>query len=446
MKKILMITYAYPPATRAGTYRSLRFSSYLLDEGWEPVILTLKEKKYEHIDVRLLKNIPSAVKVYRTPALLFFKRYSQFRTALGNFFANFSNSTKTKNYQVDIPGSKENSKKKNSNQIVWRNFFGDILRIPDYAVGWMPFAFIAGLYLIYSRKIDVIYATSGPFTSIITGLWLKKITGKPLIADCRDPWAAGTRWSHPLFVKMALNLEKRVLKCADKIIANTSHIKKQFVADHHIDEQKIVVVNNGFDQNDFKNLNKYHYDKFTISHIGSLASYRNPINFLFALKELLNENEELEDKINVLFVGDGTDGYQETINSMSLQKVVQLMNLVPHNEALSIMSSSHLLLLLQTGSVASQNCIPGKVFEYFATGIPILSIGGGDGALKDLFRDNNVSGKIIDHYSVEDIKEAIKMFYDQHRTGKLEAQPHQLLEQFNSQYLTKLLAEILSSL
>ena len=124
---------------------------------------------------------------------------------------------------------------------------------------------------------------------------------------------------------MSQYLEKIVLANTDMAIANTPSIKKQFTANYGLDEKKSIVIHNGFDKKDFQDLKEYNYDKFPIPYIGSMAYYRNPGGILTAIRELLDEDKNLENEIEVLFIGDGAGNYKKTINSMGLERVVKLV-------------------------------------------------------------------------------------------------------------------------
>ncbi|MBI5789096.1 MAG: glycosyltransferase family 4 protein [Candidatus Schekmanbacteria bacterium] len=433
MKKLLMLAYAYPPSARTGTYRTLRFSKYLPDEGWQPIILTLDEKKYEIIDNNLVNEVPPVAKIYRTPAWLFYSRYSQIIKAVRKIVKKSPDGDGIKGGKNPAPKSK----------VSWKKIPADLLRTPDEAVGWIPFAFIAGLYLIYTQKIDAIYATGGPFSTFITAVWLKKISGKPLVVDFRDPWASdyNNMWSHPWLNKVAWICEKSAVLNADVVIANTETLKKQLVLNHNIQENKVIVINNGFDEADFSKLSKQHYEKFTIVFTGSFYSARNPSNFFFALRELLNEDKTLEDKIQLVFAGSGFHKYFDLIEKSGLGKLVTWKKQVEHKKALELMNSAHLLLLTNIYLGCCQ--IPSKTFEYFAAGKPILALAE-PGALADLFSSENVSGKVVDPEDILQIKEAIKEFYLQYINGTLKEQPSVLWKKFNSRNLTHLLAGVLN--
>jgi glycosyltransferase involved in cell wall biosynthesis len=450
MKKVLMIVYNYPPSGRAGTYRSLRFSKYLPHEGWKPIVLSVKENKYDAFDYSLLNNIPSSVEIYRTPAFLFYKRYLQIiKPVKCILYKLFDIKKEIKNNAIEKTdinrGGTNNKGDNNGSRMVWRYLPGDILRTPDKAVGWMPFAFFAGLFLIYKKQPNIIYATGRPFTSFISGMCLKKITGIPLIVDFRDLWADSfSRKSHPFFTKLTWYLENKVLSNADKVIANTPDIKKKFISNHHINEKNIIVINNGFDKEDFQNLVPSPYNKFTIAYVGSLYSRsHNPDPFFLALRELLDEDKALEKEIQIVIAGAGLENYLETIDKLGLKNIIRWEKLVEHKIALKIMASAHLLLVLQNGTSPESSSVPGKIYEYLATRKPIMAIG--SGALRDFFISEKIYGEVIDQDSISKIKKAIHKFHVQYRAGKLKTQPKRLLEKYNSQSLTKILAEVLNS-
>ena len=206
MKKVLIITYYWPPAGGPGVQRVLKFAKYLPEFGWEPYILTVKYGEYYAIDDKLLDEIPENLQVYKTSA---FEPYNLYRKVLGK--------SKDKSLPVYILNtSKKDSLLERISKWIRVNLF-----IPDPRMFWLPFAASKGEKIIKEKNIDLIFTSSPPHTVQLIGKRLSKITGKPWVADFRDPWTKAFWFSEikrtSFSAKINKSMEKGVLDSADAL-------------------------------------------------------------------------------------------------------------------------------------------------------------------------------------------------------------------------------------
>jgi len=439
MKKVLMIAYAFPPSGDSGVFRTLRFVKYLPHYGWSPVVLTVKNGSFSRYDPSLLNQLPNALSVYRTRSwepLRFWgrlrgrdKRHKQLRKT-----------------QEPTTTKMTNWKKIKRKIFYLINYF---IFIPDDKIGWLPFALVEGLHIIKKHKIDAIYSTGGPWTAHLIGYLLKKITRLPWVADFRDPWTCSPtpRYSSEmpkLRRKIEEFLASKVLKYSNLNIVVTPPIKRLFLRKYSLDEERIMVIYNGFDPSDFSNATaekQDRQDRFVITYVGSLAD-RKPDYFLRGLKKLIDENKGIAKELEVIFVGETSDNFKLLLNDMHLHKIVKIEDPVSHSKALQFMrNSSVLLFIIEFGEMFMST----KIFEYLAIQKPILALVQ-KGVAYDLIKSSGC-GRTVNPLDIDAIKETIYDFYLLYKRRNLKVHPNlSVIQQFNGKKLTGELAHCLNAI
>ena len=271
MKKVLIITYYWPPGSGAGVQRWLKFSKYLPQYGWEPLILTIDPDyaTYPALDEFLSREIPQTLKVYKTKATDYFRLYSKDKSGIPS--AGFA---------ID----EEKGFFSRLAKFIRGNFF-----IPDPRKGWNRYAFSKACEIIEEEKIENVITTSPPHSTQLIGLKLKKkYPGIRWIADLRDPWTDIYYYDqfHPtrLSRKIDLNYEMSVLRSSDKIITVGKSLRDHFASKIKGKGEKIEVITNGYDAEDFSGLDSTRSGIFTISYTGTLSDAYPVKGFLEALK------------------------------------------------------------------------------------------------------------------------------------------------------------------
>lgn len=377
MKKSLLIAYHYPPVAGAGVFRTLKFSKYLPHFNYQPIILTVKNPLYKIKDPSLLKQIPPKTKVYRI--FSFEHRILRAPRKLGI-------------------------------NLKW-------LYIPDEHIGWIPFAVNYGSKLLKTENIDVIFATSPPYTTLLIGSIIKKKTNKPLIIDFRDPWITNSYIEYPtkLHRRIETKMEKYVLTQADYITVVNDVIRDDLIKRYPFVEKKIETLPNGFDLEDFENIkHDKKINKFQIVYTGSIYGPRTAKLFLDSIKNLVATNKEFKENIEVLFVGNQGKDTPRFIKNLKIEKYVKILGYLPYKKCLEIGQKSDLLLLL----VPSKENLPAKLFEYLAFQKPILAIAPKESIASQLISSLN-AGITIPLGNLNSIEEAILHFYNKWKTGEL---------------------------
>ena len=387
MQKVLIVTYYWPPGSGAGVQRWLKFSKYLTKLGWEAFLLTVDPDfaVYSAIDHSLNNEVPANLTVYKTRARDYFRLYKKDKSKIPS--AGFA---------ID----EEKGFVSHITRFIRGNFF-----IPDPRRGWNRFAFKKACEIIETRKIDHVITTSPPHSTQLIGLKLKKkYPGIQWIADLRDPWTDIYYYDkfYPTFLSKRIDsaYEKSVLISADKIITVGKSLKELFSSKIPGIEEKIEVISNGYDEEDFSVLIASKPGIFTISYVGTLSgSY--PINgFLKALKLLSEEGINFR----LRFTGVVSQEHKELISSATDGSNIEFIPYSGHLTAIRNMLDASVLLLIIPDHLSSRSIITGKLFEYLASGKPVICLGPVDGDAAKILEETG-HGKTFDYNDSRGISE-----------------------------------------
>ena len=403
-KKLLIISYHFPPDSAIGAVRPEKFAKYLPNFGWQAEILTTLQKNYTHIDSSFNENNKN-YKTHRTRMLPTVRDiYFSFKGLIKRF-------KPIKNHDWNPPWTPP-SQTSNREKLISkfkRYFQSCLIWLPDDKNGLILPGIIRGLYIIKKNRIDAIYTTSPPNSDHLIGLFLKKITGKPWIADFRDPWDWSTK---PFFVRSKFSdyLEKKMLeatvKNCDKLISVTEEMTETFKHTYKT-EDKFTTIINGYDPEDFEQVkNETKFDKFTFTYAGQFYLKRNPETFLNALSELISEKKISKQDVQVRFIGNCKYLYNLSIEQIasnySLDDVVLFIDPLPRDEVYKEMARSHTLLLFASEQPLQ---IPGKLFEYMGLESIILSVCD-EGATKNILQYYTKS-VLVPPDNLQEMKKAI---------------------------------------
>src|SRR5690554_1720410 len=349
MKRVLIITYYWPPAGGPGVQRWLKFVKYFRDFGIEPVVYIPENPNYPLVDDAFLGEIPTDIEIIKFPIR---EPYS---------FANLFSKEKTKKMSSGIISKSKSSAFEKLLLYVRGNFF-----IPDARVGWVkPSGNFLSEY-ISKNPVHTIITTGPPHSLHLIGLRLKRELGVNWIADFRDPWT--TIHYHKLLRlnkfsrKKHKELEAEVLNNADTVVVTSPTTKREFAA---ITSKPIEIVTNGFDVSEEKETT---LDRnFSISHIGSLLSGRNPEVLWEILEEISAENPVFKKKLHLQFAGAVSEEVKESLQKYGLMERSDFKGYVSHSEALELQKKSQVLLLVEMDTPETNAIIPGKLFEYLAS-------------------------------------------------------------------------------
>jgi glycosyltransferase involved in cell wall biosynthesis len=372
MKKVLVITYYWPPSGGSGVQRWLKFVKYFREFGIEPIILTVDPEyaNFPVLDESLFSDIPNGVEIHRTQAKSPFAIYSKLRgrKVPQSGFAGDSNPNFIERLMRFVRG----------------NFF-----IPDARIGWNKFAIKKAKELILKHELDCVITTSPPHSTQLIGLELKNRFNLKWIADLRDPWTDiyynkelyRTKWAE----KIDRQLEKKCLESADNIIVVSDSIAKLFNKRYNGIKSKISIIPNGYDEADFQNKvaseTKYNY----ISYIGNLGPSYPINNFLIEFNEFSSKNP----RWRLRFVGNVFKDVKTQILNSDLSERVEFISYVEHKKAIDFMIESKALLLIIPNSEENKGILTGKLFEYLAAKKPIIFIGPEDGDAAKILTNNS---------------------------------------------------------
>ena len=361
MKKILIITYYWPPSGGPGVQRWLKFSKYLPEFGYDPIIITVDPEKAEYPikDHTLEQDVRAGQIVYRTDCSGIYEYYKKLTKAQSAPYSGFVNE--------GTPSLKQKIAR-----FIRGNFF-----LPDARRGWNKHAYHQAIQIIQEEKIDAVITTGPPMSTHLVGQKLKKRFHLHWIADFRDPWTDiyyyNKMYPTPIAKAIDRKYERNVLLNADQVITVSDYIKKQLAAKSPaIQASKIKVIANGFDAEDF-DLTIPKEDIFTITYTGTLAADYTIDSFIHSVKRLSTSG-----KLKLRFVGKVDQGIAQKL-SEQLGDFVEIHSFVAHANAIKYMKSSSVLLLIIPNIEGSKGNLTGKLFEYIGSRTPILCLGPTDG-------------------------------------------------------------------
>ncbi len=426
-KKVLLIAYYFPPLGMGGVQRAAKFAKYLPGFGWRPFVLTVKDVQYPAKDPSLLEELPPEVKIIRTGS------FDPLRISflLKGLFA------KRKQKADSVEGTTARRSKLSS----WLFF-------PDSKIGWIPFALIAGLKLAREEKIDLIFTTSPPPSLHLMGYLLKLLTGKPWVADFRDPWVGFHYEDYPTPFHLWLKnrLVRRILEKADGIVSVNQKISQRFLS-HCPPIKKIRTIPNGYDESDSCLPPPAKSDIFVVAYLGTFSQDHDPKPFLSGLRRVLDEGTVPKEKIKFLHIGlcMGID-FDRLVEKYDLSGVVEKKGYLVHKEALAHMGEASLLLLTTSQTPDAEMISTSKLFEYMASRKPILAIVPLAGAAAEVVHSLNL-GKVVSPTDAIRIKRELTAFFSDWEKGGLSVDSdEERIRMFSRRFLTSRLASFFNEL
>lgn len=399
MKRVLIITYYWPSSGGGGVQRWLKFAKYLPMHNWKPFVAAPENPEYPVIDASLLKEIPKEVEIIKLPI---WEPYDVFKKLTG----------RKKDVKVNTGILFDDRKRSLLVKIsLWIR--GNIL-IPDPRVFWVKPSIKRLKKQIKIINPDAIITTGPPHSVHLIGLGLKKYFPKiKWIVDFRDPWSEidylDNFYVTSLARKWQRKLEKRVLDYSDLILT----VSPTWARDIQLNTKTPVeCITNGYDEDDFFDLkNTINSDKFIISHVGMINSFRNPYDLWAAIEELCTELPEFSQKLKIQLIGISDSGLGKGFDKYpNVKAKTVVLAYIPHDEVIQIYYQSSCLLLLLNNTKNSKGHIPGKFFEYLAAQRPILAIGPMDSDVKNIIEDCS-AGFVCEFENKQKIKEALSKIY-----------------------------------
>ncbi|MBL7926017.1 MAG: glycosyl transferase family 1 [Bacteroidia bacterium] len=430
MKKVLIITYYWPPSGGAGVQRWLKFVKYLRNFGWEPVVYTPSNPENPVDDASLLKDLPSNLEVLQQPI---WEPYDLYKKFIGQ----------KPHQKINAGFISENKKPKLTEKIsvfIRGNFF-----IPDARVFWVkPSVKFLTSYL-KENKVDALISTGPPHSMHLIAMQIHKKNNLPWLADFRDPWTNIDFYKDLLLTKTAdkkhHKLEKEVLQKASRVITIGSTMAKEFqiIANRNVD-----VITNGFDDADKSSEVVIEDKKFSIAHIGSLNKDRNPQLLWEVLSEMIAGNPVFKADLEIKLAGKIDFTVIDKIDALGLADNLRKIEYLKHNEVIIEQQRSQILLLLVNNTPNAKGILTGKLFEYLAAKRPILCIGVADGDAAKIINETQ-SGVVVNFGDKEKMKATVSAFYEQFKNNKLKV-TSQSVDRYSRKNLTQQLVEVLNQM
>jgi len=431
VKKVLLLTYYWPPSGGPGVQRWLKNAVLLRDHGWDCIVITPKDPVASSTDPSLKEEVPSDLQVVYTNARDPFRAYA------------FLKGKKAKAVGTGGIGiSHQTSPMQAAMNYIRANFF-----IPDARKGWNPYLIKAARKVLAENKIEAIISTGPPHSTHLAAYKLQKEFALPWLADFRDPWVNIFYNKH--FPRTAAtkrkdqNLENLVLAEADRILTVSPGLAEEF-ADR---SKKVEILYNGYDPKDLPSPKDETNGKFSLSYTGNFKPNQNVQELWKALSELIEERPDFKAHLQVQFVGNIDPGVRQSIRDTGLEDFVLDHGYQAHHFATEVMVNSSALLFIVPQTTDNHLILTGKLFEYLGSGSPMLSIGPPEGNAAGIIRESE-RGSTIAYTNREGIKSRILDLFEkwQAHDGRPPKLDRNTSRNFTRQGGARKLAQILSEL
>ena len=432
MKRVLIITYYWPPSGGSGVQRWLKMSKYLPEYGWQPVIYTTENAEYPIVDPSLEKDVAPEVEVIRRPIV---EPYAFYKKFLGI----------KKDETVKMGFIEEKEKKKG-----WKNDFSLWIRgnlfIPDARKWWVKPSVRYLKDYLKAHPVNAIISTGPPHSMHLIAMQLKEALDIPWIADFRDPWTEIDYYKDLHLTRRSdrkhHRLEQEVLTKADKIVTVAPDGARRL---GRLGNRNVRVIYNGFDRDDDAQAPVNQPEQFTITYLGILSKIQSPNNLWQVLGELIKENTSFNKNLRINMVGQIDSSVTTAIDENGLTQHVTYSPCIPHSEVSAVHQASTLLLLLlmPDSEPRAKGLVTGKLFEYMASGRPILCIGPEDGDAARIIKETG-AGQTISFEDKEKMKETLKGLYQKFLENNLPNNTNPKVERYSRRAMAGKYAELLT--
>ncbi|MFT5970564.1 MAG: hypothetical protein ACI8ZO_001078 [Flavobacteriales bacterium] len=393
MKKVLVITYYWPPASGPGVQRWVKFSKYLRDFGWDPVILTIANGSYPSSDESLANDLPEDLQVFKTRTIEPFALYAKLMGQKDN------------KLPIGYAGEENKGIIGKIAQKIRANLF-----IPDARIGWTPFAYAKAAKIITEQEIDTIITTGPPHSTHLIGRKLKRLGNLKWIADFRDPWTNIYYNKQLPKSKRSIikdhKLETSVIKECDQLITVTPGLVSEFKNR----KKGINLIFNGYDPEDFEGIQQVTDSKFSLSYIGNLKASQNCKVFWEVLSDLIKTNQEFKEDFELRLIGNTNPAIKKELLELNLDSNIKFEEFVPHHVAIQKMKNSQMLFFIVPEVENNDILLTGKIFEYLASTTPLFSVGPKGGNAAKIISECKHQ-EMIDYADKNELKSAVLANY-----------------------------------
>ena len=430
MKRVLIISYYWPPTGGSGVQRWVKFAKYLPEEGWQPVIYTPENPEQLAIDTSLEAEVPEDTEVIKTHIIEPYELYKKVLRKSGH-----------SKEAVEVNPVNAQHKSFLQKAAMWVR--GNLFR-PDPRCLWIrPSVRFLKKYLA-EHPVDLIVSTGPPQSMHLIGLRLARETGLPWIADFRDPWTRIFYFKHlsmtPATERWHKKMEKMVLDEASAVVAVSPLVQQEFQA---MTDTPVELITNGFDECDFSfepctEAYGGASQEFTITHTGLFAADGNPTVLWDVLAEKCHADEAFRKLLRIKLIGKTDDQILKALKDRGLEESLINMGYQTHSIAVEQQRQASVLILPLRKEPEYRAVLPGKLFEYLASQRPILGIGQPDGAMAMIVNETG-TGTVIDWNDKEGISQYIEQCWKRHLEGRLSSDGADL-SRFTRRSLTRRMA------
>ena len=429
MKRALIISYYWPPSGGSGVQRWVKFAKYLPGQGWQPVIYTPENPELTTVDHTLEEEIPAEAEIIKTRII---EPYGLYRKIFGG-------GRKASEGEVNpINGQKKSFRQKVS-MFIRGNLF-----IPDPRCLWIsPSAKYLVKYL-KEHPVDIIISTGPPHSMHLIAEKVARRTGIPWIADFRDPWTRMFYFKHLHLTSWArrrhIALEKQVLDSASAIVTVTKPLQQEFQS---MTSSPVHCITNGYDESDFRQIIEPD-GFFNITHTGLFAADGNPETLWKVLEDKCRTDSEFRKLLRIRLVGKTDREITESVMEHGLAENLRNLGYQTHQVATREQMGASVLLLPQRKEPEYKAVLTGKIFEYLASGHPILAIGMTDCAMADVIRETH-SGVMLDWDDYGGIRKFLDDCWEKFKSDEPESENADI-SGYSRKELTGRMARLMESL
>lgn len=429
MKKVLIISYYWPPSGGIGVHRCLKFSKYLRLYGWEPIVYTPKNAQYPYFDLTNEKHVPEDLTVLRTKI---FEPFDLFKKLSGR-----------KKHESANPVYVRDRKLKTIDKLaIWIR--GNLF-IPDARCFWIKPSLKFLKNYLKDNPVDAIFTDGPPHTNTVIGCKLSKITGIPWLADYQDPWTQVDYYSMLKIGKRADAKHRKLEQEAFKTAKKTTTVSPSWKTDlESIGAKNVDVLFWAYDEQDFPKNKIKDDDLFTIVHAGQLGYDRRPDTLLKVLSDLISENKDFRNKLKIKFAGTVDFAIKQQIINLGLENNYEYLGNIPRPEAIELCLKSHVQLLPLNIADNAKGRIPGKLFENMRACKPILCLGPINSDVADILNETE-AGECIEYNDYDRIKSFILSCFSKYLNGKSKIESRNI-EAYEIKNIVKKLARFLDEI
>lgn len=434
-RRVLLISYYFPPSGGPGVQRPLKFARYLGEFGFDPVVLTVEEGSFPDRDETLLAEVPEDLEVIRA------RSWDPYQ-----IYARWTGKDEDSAVSVGYADAERD-------EVGWREWCARWVRanvfLPDARVGWVPFAAQRGSRYLREQPVDLLWTTGPPHSTHLVGRSLKARFDVPWVADFRDPWTESSYYEKAPRTGLAEWWDRRreisVLEAADGVVAASDGFGRLLKEKTTLD--RYATIPNGFDPEDVPERassdegDEVGDARFRIAHVGTLPELRRTSGLEEALGRRVAEEADWRDALEVRLVGRVDGSIVEGFRRAGLEEQLSLIPYLPHEEAVREMQAADLALAVVEDVPANAGIIPAKIFEYMATGRRVLGIGDPEGDMAGILREAG-AGQVFDYRDTEGIGRFLDTEFERVRQG--DPPPpldEEYLRTFRRRALTRRLAE-----